>query len=473
VTYGSLVQERKRALHSAIVEAIETQADDRIDEQIDRLAYHAYQGRVWEKAVTYLRQAAQKAMSRSIYQEAVRFLEEALVGLGHIPETQKTLEQGIDLRFDLRSSLQAFGEHERVFDHLREAEALASALGDQDRLGWASAYLSQYLWWMDDPAQADMLGQRAQTIASAQGDFPLQVTAGFFLGQGSFNVGDYENGIDRLQRTIGSLQGERAYERLGLTGLPSVLSRVWLAWSLAERGEFSEALRHGEEALLIAETADQPYSIASAFLAIGQVHLVQGALTQAIPVFERGAELCKTWDLRVIFPMNAAGLGLALALRGRLTEALPILEEGEAQAPPIRIFDTSSAATALGTGYLLAGRMDEASRISSNVLDLAVNRGFRGNQARAKQLLGNISARRFPPEAAQAEGHYRGALALASELGMRPLIAHCRKGLGALYGRTGREEKGREELTTAMDMYRDMEMTFWLEKAEAELTEIA
>jgi hypothetical protein len=49
---------------------------------------------------------------------------------------------------------------------------------------------------------------------------------------------------------------------------------------------------------------------------------------------------------------------------------------------------------------------------------------------------------------------------------MRPLQAHCRKGLGALYGRTGREENGRTEFTAAMDMYRDMEMTFWLEKAE-------
>ncbi len=55
---------------------------------------------------------------------------------------------------------------------------------------------------------------------------------------------------------------------------------------------------------------------------------------------------------------------------------------------------------------------------------------------------------------------------------MRPLIAHCRKGLGVLYGRTGREEKGREEISAAMDMYHDMEMTFWLEKAEEALAEV-
>ena len=61
---------------------------------------------------------------------------------------------------------------------------------------------------------------------------------------------------------------------------------------------------------------------------------------------------------------------------------------------------------------------------------------------------------------------------MATEFGMRPLQAHCRKGLGALYGRTSREEMGRKELTSAMDMYREMEMTFWLEKAEEALAEV-
>ncbi len=55
---------------------------------------------------------------------------------------------------------------------------------------------------------------------------------------------------------------------------------------------------------------------------------------------------------------------------------------------------------------------------------------------------------------------------------MRPLIAHCRKGLGALYGRTGQEDEARAELTAACDMYREMGMTFWLEKAEEAMAEV-
>jgi tetratricopeptide (TPR) repeat protein len=72
-----------------------------------------------------------------------------------------------------------------------------------------------------------------------------------------------------------------------------------------------------------------------------------------------------------------------------------------------------------------------------------------------------------------AEGSYHEALALASELGMHPLIAHCHLGLGKLYRRTGQREQAREHLATATTMYREMGMTYWLEQAEAETSEVA
>ena len=95
---------------------------------------------------------------------------------------------------------------------------------------------------------------------------------------------------------------------------------------------------------------------------------------------------------------------------------------------------------------------------------------MRGWQAWALRLLGEVAARRDPPE--HAEGHYRDALALAEELGMRPLVAHCHLGLGKLYRRTGQREQAREHFTSATAMYREMEMRFFLEQAEAEMREL-
>jgi hypothetical protein len=74
-----------------------------------------------------------------------------------------------------------------------------------------------------------------------------------------------------------------------------------------------------------------------------------------------------------------------------------------------------------------------------------------------------------PPDVDQAAAHYSKATVLAEEIGMRPLVAHCHLGLGKLYRRTGKREQAQEHLTTAMTMYREMGMTYWLEKAEAQL----
>jgi hypothetical protein len=61
---------------------------------------------------------------------------------------------------------------------------------------------------------------------------------------------------------------------------------------------------------------------------------------------------------------------------------------------------------------------------------------------------------------------------LADEIGMRPLQAHCHLGLGTLYARTGQRQQAHAELSTAIELYRAMDMTFWLPQAEAALARV-
>ena len=126
----------------------------------------------------------------------------------------------------------------------------------------------------------------------------------------------------------------------------------------------------------------------------------------------------------------------------------------------------------LGEAQLLAGRLEEAQALAERTLALAREHQERGNQAYALRLLGDIAARREPPEGEPAVAHYQQALALADELGMRPLQAHCRRGLGTLYARRGQWEQARPELGAARDLYRAMDMTFWLPQAEAVLAQV-
>ena len=134
VAYGSLLQERRKALHARIVEAIERLYPDRLDEHVERLAHHALRGECWEKALSYSRQAGHKGVARSANREAVAFFEQALAALEHLPETRDTLEQAIDLRLDLRQPLLPLGEFEQILepppssrDHCRDSERSAAA----------------------------------------------------------------------------------------------------------------------------------------------------------------------------------------------------------------------------------------------------------------------------------------------------------------------------------------------------------
>jgi tetratricopeptide (TPR) repeat protein len=121
---------------------------------------------------------------------------------------------------------------------------------------------------------------------------------------------------------------------------------------------------------------------------------------------------------------------------------------------------------------MLAGRLEEAHAIAERALALAREHQERGNQAYALRLLGNIAMHRDPPEAEPAENYCQQALALADELGMHPLQAHCHRDLGTLYVMMGQQEQARVELSTAIEMYRTMDMTFWLPQAEAALVQM-
>jgi hypothetical protein len=136
------------------------------------------------------------------------------------------------------------------------------------------------------------------------------------------------------------------------------------------------------------------------------------------------------------------------------------------------IFDHVLGVIPLGEGYLRAGRLDDALHQARHAVEVCRQHQLRGHEAWALRLLGEVAARREPVETESTEVHYRQALARAEELGMRPLVAHCHLSLGNLAVQTGRHDAARVELTAAIELYRAMEMTFWLPEAERALAKV-
>jgi tetratricopeptide (TPR) repeat protein len=277
-----------------------------------------------------------------------------------------------------------------------------------------------------------------------------------------------------FQKNVAYLHSALLQERLGLPGLASVFSRSHLVVSLAECGAFAEGQAPATEAVQIAEAANHPYSCVMALWAVGLRALRQGDISQALPALERAFDLVQGAHLRLLISMVAAPLGAGYALAGRTTEALALLEQAVEQAVAMHyMWDHALRVVWLGTAHLRAGHLDEAGTQAQRALQFSRAHQERGHTAYALQLLGEVAVQRQPPEIDKAEAYYRRAVALAQELGMRPLTAHCHLGLGTLYCRVGRTQQARAALGTAMKLYCAMGMTFWLPQAEAALAEVS
>ena len=457
VAYGSLVQERRRGLHAAIVKAVETEYADRLSEHVERLAHHAEGGELWDKALGYLREAGARAFAHSAQSAAVGWFERALAVLERQPRTPERIALAIDLRLELRYALIPLGHAARVLATLREAEALALEIDDQARLALIYSFLTNYYQVAGDPRQSIDYGQRALAFATTHGDLAAEVTATAFLASAYFTVGEYARTLEMGRRNIGLLQGERELQRFGMANLPSVYTRLSLARALAEVGRFDEGRETAEEALRIAEKADHAVSLPLGWFAIGYVLLRQGQWDEAIRALERAGELSRSANV-IWFRHIASTLAGAYAHTGRATEALHLVKEAGEQAEAMGL-----AGSPLGHGVRLLGQteallrtddLDHAAEAAHEAIEFLQSIGARGFAAWAMRHLGAIAARRRGG-AGGAESYLAQAQAVAAELGMRPLVAHCQL------------ERG--ETRAALSIYRELGMPYWAQRAEQQL----
>ena len=421
---------------------------------------------MWNKALLYCRQAGAKALAGSAYRVAVGYWEQALEALQHLPADRTTIEQAVDVHYDLGGALGPLGQYEQGLPHLRDAERLAEGLADHRRLGHVYRRIAVTLRMLQDYEPALAYCQRAHAMAIALGDFDSQMWANDTMGMVYFDLGDYRQAMEYLQQILTAVRGEPCDQSSrGVVPL-AFHARLWMTRCLSELGEFADGMAYGTEALQTAEADGRPSNRLIVYSRVGPVQVRQGALHTAIPLLERAVALSQDADMPNYYRLAAPWLALAYALAGRVTDALAVLGQvGGKTATLIR-------ALACGEAYLRAGGVEEAHRLAQRALTDARHRKGRGWEAWALWLLGEIAMHREPPDVTPAAAHYQQALALAEELGMRPLQAHCHLGLGTLCATAGQREQARGALSTAIALYRAMDMTFWLPQTEAALAQV-
>ena len=289
------------------------------------------------------------------------------------------------------------------------------------------------LWWAGEYDRALKAAERDRAVGGSFGNFAMQVVATCRLGQVQQTLGNYAVAADLLRQVIGSLPGDLAREQLGMSAFVSVWARSWLAWTLAERGDFAEGVTVAEEAMRIAGDADHLYSRGQASFGLGMVYVTQDRAAQAIQVLEQGLVLARSESIAFQIPFITGPLGIACARAGDVARGVLLLEQTMEQADATGLVAHHALRLAwLGEARLRAGRRDAALELARRALDLAEARRERGQIAYAACLLGDILARGGASTEADAGSAYRQALAQAEALGMAPLVARARGALDAL-----------------------------------------
>jgi class 3 adenylate cyclase/tetratricopeptide (TPR) repeat protein len=469
VAYESLLQERQRMLHARVVAVIERLHVDRLGEYVEQLAHHALRGAVWDKAVDHLRAAGAKAHARGAHQESLERLEQALEVAARLPASPENARRAIDIRLDLHRPLLLMGQVPRLVELHREAEEIARRIQDKPRLGWVACRMGVYSWANAQYADGIAHCEETLQVAAAIGDPELRIVGTFFLGVINHALGNHQRAAELLRRILEEPDSSLARRSLGLSvGSMYVGSCGWIVPCLSELGEFEQALYYGEAGVLAADSIDQPYTQAFACTHHAFALILKGEFARALPLCERAVSLCESGKVFVWLPAASAALGWTLAWAGRTAESLPYLERG------LTLSEGLGVKVSLprfyfwwAEGLLLAGIVAAARETAEKGLVVATELGERGNEANILCLLGDIAAAGDPPEFAVAESFYERSIRLAGNLGMRPRLASCHLGLGRLHVRTGKHASARAHLGSATALFREMDMRFWLEQAEA------
>ena len=463
VAYRSLLRDRRRSLHVRVVEAIESLFRDRLAEHFERLAHHALNGELWDKAVYYFHRSARKAGARSAYREAAANYEEALVALSHLPENREKLERGLKLRFEVNFALLPLGDLSRAIKLLDEAAPLAETLGDRPQLARLLAQTGDGLWAAGKYDRGIESELRALDIARALGDRNCEINVARVRGMLHFTCGEFERAIQIFEAGLGLLDEGAVSARFHT--FYSVSLRVGLGLAHARLGRLAEALETAIAALRIAKSVGDLHDLSVAYSALGFVHFQQGEFQSAVHVLERGLEICESGALAVMRKIIAMDLGRTYLYWGRTDDGLRLIESTLARAEEVQIF-AADWQTYLAEAHLRAGHLDHAFRVAQGALDLSRTGGQRGAEARSLLLLGIAASSAEPVDFERSAVQIGEAISRGEALGMRPLVGRCHLSLGELARRTKQPALAREHLDAAARLFHEIGGGSWLKDAE-------
>ena len=472
VAYASLLGERRRALHGAIVDAIEHLYAGRLGEQVELLAHHAQRGEVWDSAARYLHQAGVKAAWRSAYRESIAFFEQALKALEQLPETDATQKLAIEIHVDMGPVIIALkgGASDEVEANYQRARELCDRTGERARVFpamWGLWYVNnirgeyQRARELADEllAVAQETRDRAQLLQAHHALFPLLV-----------QHGDFAAGEAHAREAIALYDPQKHGAHAFLYGNhdPGVCARISSARALWLRGLPDQAATMSRESVRLAREVAHPYTIALALYYFAVVHHLRGEDRVALEAAREVVALAEQHRIRAHLALGGSILVQMLGGRPDDLEVLAALGQ------------RLSAAVTVGRAVFLASLLAEAyAKVRPSIaleilgdtlglLDADVERYY---HAEVYRLTGELSDRTGAAPA-EVERFFRLALGCARGIEARSFELRSATSLARWLAGQGRHDEARATLAPVYEWFTEGFATADLRSAKTLLDEL-
>jgi DNA-binding winged helix-turn-helix (wHTH) protein/tetratricopeptide (TPR) repeat protein len=455
VAYESLPRGPRQVLHARIADVLENKFPNIVAAAPETLAHHYTGAGILDKAASYWTKAGRLSLQRSAMVEASAQLERALRLLADAPETATSRKQEIDLRLMLFQAYLTRGEIAPMTATVMAAVETARALGDERRLALANSQLATAQWMQGDHIAAAASARFVLEYGQRTDDLPLQVFGKHTLANAHHGQGRLNDAIS-LHREIIETLAQRGLEsqRLGwVGGLPSVMSRAFLAWFLIEAGQFDAARKEIEAGCAVADAAKQPYSQVLIHAGEGLYHLRRGYPERAVPILDATLKMCQR-----VFTMEAmlAGwLGSALVQVGRPADALAVTRDSFRRRAHLAggMYTWFYLFKAIAEAHAALGDAAEALVWADKAIQVTTDAKESLHYAQGLKCRGDIRLQLSLPAQAAVED-LEEARQIAEQHGLLPLVAECELSLARAFGRLGRDRQARRLASGAAQAFR-------------------
>src|SRR5262249_12911996 len=480
VAYGSVLQERRKALHERTAQAIEALYRATLDEHYSELAYHDTRSGNTEKAVEYLHLAGQQAIQRSANEEAITHLTTALELLTTLPDTRARAQQELMLQVTLGVPLQAIRgvaspEVRAVYTRARE---LCQQLGETRQLFPVLFGLQRVHHVRRELLTARELGEQLLGLAQREHDPALLMEAYRALGSTLFLLGEFSAAQTHLAQSLTLYDAQRHRSHVFLYGIePGVLGLCYAAFVLWHLGYPDQALQKSEAACTLAQELSYPYTLGGARVFAARLHQLRRERPLTQERAEAGITLAREHGFPAWLGEGAVLQGWALAEQGQVEEGITQLRQGLAtcQAIGAGIFQSYNLVL-LAEVYGKAGQVEEGLATLAEALTVVDQTGERFYEAELYRLKGELmlesQVKRYKSKVEEAEECFLKAIEVAQRQQAKSLELRATVSLVRLWQRQDKKEDAHKMLADIYGWFTEGFDTADLQEAKALLEQL-